>query len=314
MPALANAVTNRAKILLTLCASGVALPLLVGALPQSATPTLAWILDLATHWQWPYLLAGAVCAGWLLVQKAYRWVLAAVSCISISGFIPMPSATAESHHANQILTIVTANINADNEDLSTLPRWLAQIDADVVVLQELNPRAAAKLEHWHDYPYRSIHAQEGPFGIAILSRFPLENTEMHEPAGHTPQIRTYLTWGNAPLALSAIHPMPPISPEYHLRRSALFTNEASWATASGLPAIIAGDFNASPWSSAMRPLFGAGLRRATTLLPTWPSVFPVIPIDQIIVSGHWRLVDSGVGPDFGSDHRPAFARLSRATD
>lgn len=135
------------------------------------------------------------------------------------------------------------------------------------------------------------------------------HAELRELAGPTPQIRTQVSWGDTPFALSAVHPMPPIRAEYHLRRAELFAFEAPWASSLPTPAIIAGDFNASPWSSVMKPLTGTSFKRATTLQPTWPNPLPVIPIDQIVVSAHWNVFESGAGPDFGSDHKPVFARL-----
>lgn len=88
----------------------------------------------------------------------------------------------------------------------------------------------------------------------------------------------------------------------------------SWVTLTlpslPTPTIIAGDLNANPWSSGMQQLVAAELHRATSLQPTWPSALPVIPIDQIVTSEHWSLIEAGVGPDFGSDHRPAFARVA----
>lgn len=310
-----TAMTLRAKILLALAALGGALPSISAVLPTGTQPTLAWLFDLATHFQWLYLLIGCVSLAWLLAKRKIGWVLVAMASLVISGFGVMPSSSKLDAHTLapgdiDHLMIVTANLNAATDDPAPLLAWLGAVDADVVVLQELNPRAAAAIAKWPDYPHQILKPREDPFGIAVISRHPLVHPELLELAGHTPQIRTQVRWGDTHFALSAVHPMPPISAKYHLRRAELFTSEASWASSQPLPAIIAGDFNSSPWSSAMQPLAAAGLERATTLHPTWPSALPVIPIDQIVKSAHWSLIEAGVGPDFGSDHRPAFARVA----
>lgn len=309
------AITRRAKILLALAALGGALPWVSAALPMSTAPTLAWLLDLGTHFQWAYLLIGGISLAWLLAQRIYGWLLVALAGVVACGFSATPSSSQIDTRALapgniNHLTIVTANLNVSRDDPTPLHAWLGAIDADVLVLQELNPRAAAAVSKWPDYPHQILTPREDPFGIAIISRHPLESSELLERAGRTPQIHTQVVWGDTRFVVSAVHPMPPISAQYHLRRHELFAAAARWASSQPLPAIIAGDFNSSPWSSAMRPLAAAGLERATSLQPTWPSALPVIPIDQIVTSEHWSLVQAGVGPDVGSDHRPVFARVT----
>lgn len=308
------AITTRARILLTLSAVGSTSPLLAKMLPNSTPPRVAWLFDLATHFQWLYLLMGGISLVWLLTQRTYGWLLVAIASLLISGSSVMPSARqidVPSVGDNKHLTIVTVNLNAATDDPGPLHAWLETIKADVVVVQELSHGAGTAIVRWHDYPHQILKPRDDPFGIAIISRHPLESSELLEPTDHTPQIRTTVNWGDTPFAISAVHPMPPISAEYHLRRAELFASEARWASVQPKPAIIAGDFNASPWSSAMKPLAAASFNRATTLQPTWPNPLPVIPIDQIVVSAHWNVFESGVGPDFGSDHRPAFVRLVR---
>lgn len=315
MTPLTAATTLRAKILLTLAALGGALPWVSAALPTSTLPTLAWLIDLGTHFQWLYLMIGGISLAWLLAKRTHGWLPVALAGVVLSGFSASPSsgridAAARTPSDTRQLTIVTANLNVSTVDPAPLHAWLGIIDADVLVIQELNPQAAAAISKWTDYPHQILKPREDPFGIAIISQHPLEFPELLELAGHTPQIRTKVSWGDTPFALSAVHPMPPISAEYHLRRAELFASEARWASSLPTPTIIAGDFNASPWSSGMQQLVAAGLHRATSLQPTWPSALPVIPIDQIVTSEHWSLIEAGVGPDFGSDHRPAFARVA----
>ncbi|OYD53661.1 hypothetical protein CGK74_11995 [Thauera propionica] len=315
MTPLITAITGRAKILLALAALGGALPWVSAALPTSTLPTLAWLIDLGTHFQWLYLMIGGISLAWLLAKRTYGWLLVALAGVVVSGFGATPSSSQIDTRALapgniNHLTIVTANLNVSTDDPTPLRAWLGAIDADVLVVQELNPRAAAAVAQWTDYPHQILQPREDPFGIAIVSRHPLESSELLERAGHTPQVHTQVVWGDTRFVVSAVHPMPPISAQYHLRRHELFAAAARWASSQSLPAIIAGDFNSSPWSSAMQPLAAAELHRATSLQPTWSSTLPVIPIDQIVVSRHWGLVEAGVGPDVGSDHRPAFARLA----
>ncbi|NMF90721.1 endonuclease/exonuclease/phosphatase family protein [Aromatoleum petrolei] len=284
---------------------GALTPLTTG-LPESHS-TLAWLLDLASHWQWVYLVFGGVCATWLLAIGSYAWALSGLSALALGWGFASPETYAVVPRPQQSLTVVTANLHGENP--SPLHGWAESLGADVVVMQEVTPSVAGEFGRWERFPHRVVHVQEGPFGLAVLSRHPLALSEVREAHGQTPHIRTRVRIGAIEVALSALHPMPPVNSHYHVLRAALFESEASWAVGTMLPAIIAGDLNATPWSTAMHPFAAHGLRRATGLEPTWPALLPAIPIDQVVVSPHWRVVDRGVGPRMGSDHRPVYVVL-----
>lgn len=80
----------------------------------------------------------------------------------------------------------------------------------------------------------------------------------------------------------------------------------------GLPGLVAGDLNATAWSSALHQAQRQGFRRTTPLIPTRPSALRSvsgIPIDHVLASPEWRTVESLRGPDIGSDHFPVAVRL-----
>jgi len=87
---------------------------------------------------------------------------------------------------------------------------------------------------------------------------------------------------------------------------------AKAAGASSLPAIVVGDLNATPWSNAFSGLGHAGLLRATGLKPTWPAIglgWMGIPIDHVLVTPHWSVMERQIGPNIGSDHLPVMVRI-----
>ena len=54
------------------------------------------------------------------------------------------------------------------------------------------------------------------------------------------------------------------------------------------------------------------MRRASLAVPTWPSAWgwlSVLPLDHVLASPGWQLVEAHTGPDLGSDHRPMVVRL-----
>ena len=85
-------------------------------------------------------------------------------------------------------------------------------------------------------------------------------------------------------------------------------------------ALVAGDFNATPWSASYREF-----RRRTQLLDSaagywpWPTWFGenlagrilAVPIDHLFHGSGWRVIERRIGADIGSDHRPLIVRLAR---
>src|SRR5574338_575845 len=269
----------------------------LGALTASLTQLLpgqpsglAWLVDLGAHWQWFYLIVGVVSGAMLLRRGSRVPVALAAVLICVGWFSASPRAAGGSIDSRPRFTVVSANLNLGQADLDALNRWVGGLDVDVLVLQEATKASAEAIARWKDYPYRLVTPEEGPFGLAVLSRHPLTNTEALESLEQTLRYRTFVSWQGRRVGISAVHPMPPINPLYHERRTQMLDEEARWARLTTSPSIVAGDLNASPWSSAMRAVAPAGLRRATGLQPTWPAVLPVIPIDHILTSEAWQVV------------------------
>lgn len=272
-----------------------------------AEGTLPWLLDLASHWQWLFAAGLALTAlggAW----RERRWLLAllAVPLPWLSAAPVLPSGSGEGPQ----LRVASANLHLDSTDLAPLAAWLEQARPDLVVLLEVSPRYARELEKLPGYPHRLVHAENSPFGIALLSRLPLEKGHKGRDGQGIVHLRAQLEFAGCALSMTAFHPMPPLLPEDQARRDRLLKQliQASGAA----PALLAGDLNASPWSSAFAGLDALGWRRASGLGPTWPSTglgLVGIPIDHVLASAHWRLLSSERGPDLGSDHLPVLARV-----
>lgn len=267
---------------------------------------LGWIAELAVSF-----LPLALVVSLLTFRTPRRTFLATVGtllglCLFASPF-SLPAASGK----NASVTIVSANLAMRAADPALFEQWAK--DADFVVLLELTPSAArdiAALERW---PHKVLVPEDSPFGIGLLSRFPLTVHPTPKDSIQPEVIRAVATTAIDTISLVAIHPMPPISPAAHAQRDALIEREASWLQTQPRGLMI-GDLNTTPWGSALHKAAQAGLRRAHTWSATWPTplthVGLGIGIDHILGNvEEWCVRDADVGTSTGSDHAPIRATL-----
>lgn len=213
--------------------------------------------------------------------------------------------------------VVTANLWFVNADRGRYLEWLAAHPADVVVAQEVTPEWAHDLESLGAYPYRKVLTRPDPYGIAILSRWPLEDVRPVDLAGDgLPSLEGVVNAGAERVYLIGLHTRWPITPELARARDRALFAAAVRARASALPAIAAGDLNVTADSPVFgRVLADSGLRDVfagrSGWHPTWMAGFwPLaLRIDHALVSPGICVERAEVGPDLGSDHRPLTAVL-----
>lgn len=321
-------------MLAVLAGGGLLLPLVVPWQPHLPL-TMAWLLDLAVHWQWLWLallgLALALCA----LGRAWRWLgLAALAALpgwmasdalapagpaGPVGMIGQTAGTASMPARDAPFTVASANVHLDNTDAAPLLRWVRALQADVVVVLEVSPALAPGLEAAGDFPHRHLLPADNPFGIALLSRHPLRDVQVVRLRAGPLAVQAVVEAPGGPVHVTALHTMPPIvGPAGLVMRDLDIAELVDQAAATGLPAVVAGDLNATAWSSGLRVAEARHFVRAQGLAPTWPvplaSVMG-IPIDHVLADRRrWRVQETGRGPDLGSDHRPVYARLRREAE
>lgn len=311
--------SGRGAFVAWMCAAA-SLPTVLLQDKVAAGAWLSWPLGLAVHWQWAYFVGGLLGCALALVGSRWHAILAAVIVVvawtQTSPRIERDVAI-EGGPQRDTLTLATANLNFDTKDFTRLEAWLTSVQApQVVVLQEFTERAQEIVRRpavVEAYPHRVLAPQPDQFGLAILSRLPILSSERVEPASPTATLalRSKIAWSGRDVALTALHPMPPISGSYAAARDDAIRLEAQRLGGIGAPALIAGDLNDTPWSTGLR---GAApwMMRATGLVPTWPNAggwLSVLPLDHVLATPAWTTLGSAPGPDLGSDHRPVIVRL-----
>lgn len=305
---------RRGRVLAVPAGAGLLLPLAVPAQPHLG-PTPAWLLDLAVHWQWLWLALLGAALALCALARAWPW-------LALAGLGALPWWTAADRLAPAAgatqpqLVVASANVHLDNADAAALLRWVRALQADVVVVLEVSPALAPALAAAADYPHRRLLPADNPFGIALLSRHPLRDVTVLRLRAGPPALQAFVDAPGGSLHVTALHTMPPIvGPAGLAERDLDIGDVVRRAGAAGVPAIVAGDLNASPWSSGLLAAQARGFLRAQGLAPTWPTPWAAalgIPIDHVLADRrHWQVVHAGRGPGLGSDHRPVFARLQR---
>jgi endonuclease/exonuclease/phosphatase (EEP) superfamily protein YafD len=282
-----------AAALVAVALIGFSLPVWVWRLEDTA-PALSAALDLVAHWQWLFCL---LC----LLALAAPFVTAHPR---LGGGESGPR-----------ISVVSANVYFESSDARPLVQWVRKTNPDIVVLLEVTPTYMASFDRLSGYRGQLTRYHQAAFGVAIRARHPVRSWQVVTSERGVPRIDAELIVDGRSVLVSAVHPIPPRTVELHRLRNAELRDAARTARRLNRPAILAGDFNATPWSSAFAGIGAEEFRRATALWPTWQAGWRGwmgIPIDVIATNDRWQLVDAEVGPDIGSDHLPVRATLSFA--
>jgi len=152
------------------------------------------------------------------------------------------------------MKIATYNVNGVNGRLPVLLRWLAEAQPDIVCLQELK----APDERFPEKPIRDLgydaiwHGQKSWNGVAILSRVgEIHETRRGLPGEADDTHSRYIEAAVNGLLIGGLYlpngnPRPGPKFDYKLRWFDRLIAHAAELLASGLPVMLAGDFNVMP--------------------------------------------------------------------
>ncbi len=274
-----------------------------------------WFLALFDHFR----LQGAVLSVFVLVLYVVRrrwWLVgAAVLTLAVNVWplwqtngVPVPGAAAGGQTG---VKIISFNVLTENRRYADTLAWLKTADADVILLLEVSPdweQALAPLRKSH--PHGVTRPREDNFGIALFSRLPLAGCDVSSWVDDgMPTVSALVQAGEKRFRFIGVHPLPPMGRKAEKTIQAQMKSVADFVRQHpGEPCVVAGDFNATPWSAAVQTL-----RRECPLdfrtpkpawRPTWQarSLF-ALPIDQALCTPPLFFASREIGPDLGSDHR-----------
>ena len=288
-----------------------------------------WMLQtwIAAGTPWVYLPALPLLA-FALFRR--RWpeslALALVTACWIAWVAPLVVSDAR---GEPDLSVATINALAWNADHAGAARDIAAIDADILAIQEVSPELAAAVEGpaFDRWPHRIVLARDDAFGIAVLSRHPmdarLEELDMELPADDeagsrtsVPMVVADLSIDGRPLRLFAVHTLPPFGPHYaevwRMQSDALVHRVADEVQ----PLVVAGDLNATPFHRIVRELESLGISDGHTavgrgLATTFPTDrwLPSMLLDHVLASDELAFTSVEERSIAGSDHEAVVAGL-----
>jgi endonuclease/exonuclease/phosphatase (EEP) superfamily protein YafD len=260
-----------------------------------------------------------VCVAWAMWQR--RKILVLLGLVVAAGHIALvaPEFMRDSRFdapptdSARTLRILFANVLGNNNDPTLYLQELREIDADIVVFVEYFPwwhRKAESAPAYKAYPYTALKWQ-GPGGeFGVFSKLPIKNPQQFVAA-----LRACYSFevdlDGKPLRILALHsPRPMLDPETDYYEYWAAVKPRLLALSD--PAVIVGDFNATPYSLVYKELTATHLRsahddRGRGWATTWPngmSPVPPIRIDHALLTPGVECVSISEGRGVGSDHKP----------
>lgn len=288
-----------------------------------------WIFDLASHFRPHYLVGAALLLLVAALLGARVMALAVVLLALPHGFVVFwqlggVPAQAEAGASGPALTVTTINVHYRNPHHDRVLAYVGRVQPDIVLLQEIVPAWHGAVEALAvEYPNVAPADWRQGADNVLLSRHPIAAQRRHFPDGRGfDLLDTEILWRGRRIRVVNVHPPYPMSERLWSWQGAHFRAIAGLAAANETPLVVAGDFNSTPWSPRFRRMLqdgGLALAAQSSWWPrTWPAPggpgpgggwAPGIPIDHVLVSGHWAVASVQRGAPVGSDHHPVTAIL-----
>jgi len=294
---------------------GVSVVVVVGLLPLHN-----WIVDLMANLR---LHAGAVAL--ILAGAAFRarrkgFAALLVTTVAVVVIDEWRYSTALPPNGTRNFAAISYNLKLDAVRAGAANDFLADSGADVIFLQEVSPGWLPAIESLRSgYAHRLVLARQDSFGIAILSRLPLMQTEVNRLPGDVPFLSATIDIDGRRIALVTAHLEWPVTPASYHRRNSQIEILGRYLAGARREMLVCGDFNLTPqsrWYAHFESLSGLeGIPGGYRLRGSWPSSLPGarIAIDHCFTSAGLSILDYSIGPSLGSDHVPLRVEMSAAT-
>lgn len=250
---------------------------------------------------------------WPFASKKETYVIAVgiLICVTYLGMI-----LTKKHHPSscqKTLKMIQFNLRFDNQHLDKLSAFLQKESIDIATFQEVTYKHKEKIEALKKmYPYQAYCEFATVGGVMLISKYPF--TQKGGCLEKEGLVWREIAMEEKTFSLVSLHlhwPFPFSQAKQIDRLSQELENIQG-------PVIIAGDFNAVPWSYAVERLAQASHSKLIDGMRWSVNAdilgIPVrLPIDHILVRD-FTVSDIWVAPDLGSDHRPIVGTVCMGTN
>lgn len=301
---------------------------------------LAFWFNLLVQFRWQYLAVQlfSILALALLTRKtATAWLLLLMG-LNVVPLLPyFLTNTSEPLESKLTMRIAQMNANSKNEEYFKVLNYIRTSNPDAFIVEELNPTLTVKInEALTDYPFTYARPQTTPYGIGVWSKFPIQDCKFVElVSGGRIAVFCSFRKGKQSITLVGVHLASPTTVRSWSEQIEEFEILSKEIELLPRPLVVAGDFNATPWTSNVQWFLNKSklkdARVARGLQCTWPSDRPIsripitneyvrlslplvnrllmLPIDHFLLSEDLTPRQITVGPDIGSDHYPVLLEL-----
>jgi vancomycin resistance protein VanJ len=242
--------------------------------------------------------------------------------------IPLPSATNTARAPR--VRLLAYNIEIATDGMDRIGRQVEKFRPDVVVFAEARRRQQAKLdaELRRQFPGWDSVRRGDVFIASRWSMIERESAPLPESIDRE-NVRALVQAPFGRFHVAGVHMSKALRPRTLRTRTLRLpqyldvTGSGRWKQARAIeawtaaldgPVLLAGDFNTPPAGH----IYGVLTRRYEDSFKeagwgwgfTFPSKSPLLRIDYIFHSAHWKAMECRVGARPGSDHRPVFAELA----
>lgn len=231
-----------------------------------------------------------------------------LNLVPLLAYVPLGGTAVASQPTD--LRLMVYNIYYRNNNLDAIRAEVDAFDPDIIYLMEYSFAIQSQIEaQFADYPYQLIEPSRMTSGVALFSRVPITASEVYRFEGtRIPIIEVAFEVAGQTVTLVGGHPWPPIDRWANLHALQV-ADVQRVAEGAGTPLIVAGDFNAVPWSFALRQLQQAAgvqdTRRGLGRLTTWSGPLLVrLSLDHVFASEALAVQRYAYGQPGGSDHLP----------
>jgi endonuclease/exonuclease/phosphatase (EEP) superfamily protein YafD len=265
-------------------------------------PSIHPLFDSLTHFRIHFLvslLVLLVILSFFAKAKERYFTIFAILSIAIYLYITLTNRP-QTKVCDKTMKMMQYNLRFDNENMIKVQTFLLENPIDIATFQEVTYAHKAKLEELkQEYPYQAYCEFATVGGEMIISKHPFtKNGGCVKGEG--------LVWreidvNNKKFSLVSLHLHWPY-PLNQFEQISTLSKELEKIKGS---VIVAGDFNAVPWSHSVARVENASHTKAIDGIRWSIKVGYIdLPIDHVLISDDFKISDIAVGEELGSDHLP----------